>query len=153
MLKSLDEQVTGKEPSGSGAGLPDAPPATPWLVYDGECPFCTAYVKLVRLRETVGKVRLINARDGGPEVDMIREAGLDLDEGMVFNMDGRLLHGDEAIHALALLTTESGAFNRLSRWIFRSEGRSRALYPALRMGRNIALRLLGREKLDNLAGS
>lgn len=153
MLKPVDEQISGKQPTGLGADPAGRLPATPWLVYDGECPFCTAYVKLVRLRETVGKVRLINARDGGPEVEMIRQAGLDLDEGMVFNMDGRLLHGDEAIHALALLTTDSGAFNRLSRWVFQSESRSRALYPALRAGRNVALRLLGRSKLDNLAAS
>lgn len=127
-------------------------PALPWLVYDGECPFCTAYVKLVRLRETVGQVRLVNARDGGAEVAMIAAAGLDLDEGMVFNMDGRLLHGEDAIHALALLTTDSGAFNRLSRWVFQSESRARALYPALRNGRNLALKLLGREKLKDVLG-
>lgn len=151
MLKPVDgPTVDDGGPTDGTIGA--ATPPTPWLVYDGECPFCTAYVKLVRLRETVGKVRLINARDGGAEVDMIRAAGLDLDEGMVFNMDGRLLHGDEAIHALALLTTGSGAFNRLSRWVFQSESRSRALYPALRSGRNLALRMLGREKLDNLAG-
>jgi predicted DCC family thiol-disulfide oxidoreductase YuxK len=122
--------------------------AAPWLVYDGECPFCSAYVKLVRLRETVGKIRLIDARNGGPEVEQIRAAGLDLDEGMVLWLDGRMHHGDAAIHALALLTTPSGAFNRATRWVFRSEARSRLLYPFLRTGRNAALRLLGRSRLN-----
>ena len=25
-----------------------------WLLYDGDCPFCSAYVSYVRLRETAG---------------------------------------------------------------------------------------------------
>ena len=35
------------------------------IVYDGDCPFCSRYVKLVRLREALGSVDLVNARDGG----------------------------------------------------------------------------------------
>jgi predicted DCC family thiol-disulfide oxidoreductase YuxK len=126
---------------------PDPPP--PWLVYDGECPFCSAYVRMLRLRETAGAVRLVNARDGGPEVAAARAAGLDLDEGMVLNVGGRLLHGDECIHALALMTTPSGPFNRLTHWVFRSERRSRLLYPWLRVGRNATLRLLGRRRMGD----
>ena len=45
----------------------DSLPTT--IVYDGDCPFCSRYVALVRLREAVGQVVLANARDGGPVVD------------------------------------------------------------------------------------
>ena len=40
-----------------------------WLVYDGDCPFCSAYVRFVRLRDAVGTVHLVDAREGGPVVD------------------------------------------------------------------------------------
>ena len=67
-----------------------------WIVYDGQCPFCFRYVALLRLRETLGRVELVNAREGGPIVDEIIAAGLDLDEGMVLKMNGRLYHDDDA---------------------------------------------------------
>ncbi|WP_448586101.1 DCC1-like thiol-disulfide oxidoreductase family protein [Thermaurantiacus sp.] len=127
---------------------PEAGREAPWLVYDRDCPFCAAYVKLLRLRGTVGQIHLIDARGGGPEVERIRRVGLDLDEGMVLQLDGRLHHGEAAIHALALLTTPSGVFNRLMRWVFRSEARSRLLYPVLRSSRNAALRILGRSRIN-----
>ena len=60
-----------------------------WLVYDGDCPFCSRYVQYLRLRQAAGPVRLVNAREGGPLVDELQRAGLDLDEGMVLKLGGR----------------------------------------------------------------
>jgi predicted DCC family thiol-disulfide oxidoreductase YuxK len=117
------------------------------IVYDGECPFCSRYVALVRLRETLGPVRLVNAREGGPIVEHLLDQGYDLDEGMVLIWQDRIYHGDECIHMLALLSTPSGAFNRINAALFRSERASRFLYPILRTGRNATLRLLGRRKM------
>jgi predicted DCC family thiol-disulfide oxidoreductase YuxK len=117
------------------------------LVYDGECPVCSSYVRYVRLKETVGQVRLVNARDGGPWVARVRSAGMDLDEGMVLLYGGRLYHGPDCIHMLALLSSQSGLFNRINSVIFRSARLSSLLYPAMRCGRNLLLRLLGRKPL------
>jgi predicted DCC family thiol-disulfide oxidoreductase YuxK len=120
-----------------------------WVVYDGQCPFCSRYVALLRLRDTLGRVELVNAREGGPIVDEIIAAGLDLDEGMALKMNGHLYHGDECIHRLALLSTPSTTFNRVNRAVFRSKTMSRVLYPVLRSGRNAILRLLGRPKFGD----
>jgi predicted DCC family thiol-disulfide oxidoreductase YuxK len=122
-----------------------------WIIYDGQCPFCSRYVQLVRLRDSLGGVALVDARKGGPLVDEVRSAGADLDEGMVLKMDGRLYHGEECIHMLALLSTPSGLFNRTNAAIFRSRNASKLLYPMLRAGRNAALRLLGRSKIGPAA--
>lgn len=119
-----------------------------WLIYDGQCPFCSAYVKYLRVRESLGTLRLVNARDGGPLVDEIVRAGIDLDEGMVLKVGPTLYHGADCIHALAWLSTPSGGFNRINAAIFRSPFLARWLYPVLRAGRNAALRLLGRRKLN-----
>jgi predicted DCC family thiol-disulfide oxidoreductase YuxK len=32
------------------------------LVYDGECPFCRNYVRLMSLRKAVGDIELVDAR-------------------------------------------------------------------------------------------
>ena len=114
------------------------------IVYDGQCPFCTAYVKLVRLREVAGGVELIDARSEHPIMDSIRAQGLDLDEGMVVAMNGEFHHGDRAMTLLASMTTPSGVFNRLMRLGFSHPTVSRLLYPPLVLGRKLTLRLLGR---------
>jgi predicted DCC family thiol-disulfide oxidoreductase YuxK len=119
----------------------------PVVIYDGECPFCAAYVRMTRLRESAGPVRLVDARSGAPEVAEARAAGLDLDRGMVVKLDGRLYHGDAAMTALALLTTPSGAFNRLMRTLFRRPALARVLYPPMVAGRKLTLRLLGRRPI------
>ncbi|MEM7526436.1 MAG: DCC1-like thiol-disulfide oxidoreductase family protein [Pseudomonadota bacterium] len=119
----------------------------PWLLYDGECPFCARYVQLTRLRETVGALRIINARDGGPELAEAQAASLVIDDGMVLKLDGQLYHGDACLNRLALLSSRSTLFNRFAYWSFRSPTVARVSYPALKLGRSLALRLLGRERM------
>ena len=119
-----------------------------WLVYDGECPFCSRYVRLVRIRDHV-RLHLINAREGGPLVDELSQAGLDLNDGMVLKFGDRYYHGADCIHILAILSTPSTTFNRVNAWIFRSSSLSRILYPILRSGRNAVLAMLGREKIGD----
>ena len=117
------------------------------LVYDGQCPVCSSYVRYVRIKESVGKVALIDARDGGPYVKKIQAAGLDLNEGMVLSYGGHLYHGADCVHMLALLSSNSGAFNRLNALMFKSPGAAKLLYPVMRAGRNLLLRLLGRRPI------
>ena len=126
--------------------------ADAWLVYDGQCPFCSRYARLVRLRQAVGRLRLVDAREGGPIVDEVTRAGLDIDEGMVLRIGGRLYHGADCIHAIALLSTPAGPFNRLNAALFRSRRLSRLLYPVLRAGRNAVLALRGTGRINNLDG-
>lgn len=120
------------------------------IVYDGECPFCTAYVRMTRLREAAGTVRLVDARSDDPQAVRMRgDPAVDLDRGMVVAMDGRLYHGAEAMHVLALMTTPTGPFNRLMRRVFASRRWSRIAYPPLVAGRNLTLRLLGRPRIGS----
>ena len=93
---------------------------------------------------------LVDARDGGPVVEEITAAGLDIDQGMVLKTGDTLYYGADAIHALSLLSTRSGVFNRLTYWLFRSRRLSRILYPVLRSGRNLLLKMLRKTKINNL---
>lgn len=117
------------------------------VIYDGECPFCSSYVRLVRLREALGQVTLIDARSDHPLVAQVVAMGYDLDEGMIVRLDGRIHHGADAMRLLTALSTPSPAFNRMMRTLFASPARAARLYPVLRSGRNFVLRLLGRRKI------
>lgn len=118
-----------------------------WLLYDGECPFCSAYVSLLRLREAVGPLTLADARRHPELVVEVNRLGYTVDEGMVLKLDGRYHHGADCLNTLALLSTPSTAFNQVTRWLFRSPKASRLAYPLLRGGRNVVLRVLGRQRL------
>ena len=118
------------------------------LVYDGGCPFCNAFVKRLRIEESLGELELVDAREQPDVVASLRERGLDVDEGMVLELDGRYYHGDEALQRLALMSTRFGIFNRVNAWAFSNPTISRLAYPMLRAGRNLALRLLRRGRIQ-----
>ncbi len=120
------------------------------LVYDKQCPACDYYCNLVRIRESVGRLILVDARDGGPIMDEITAAGLDIDQGMVVKIGDTLYYGSDAIHVLSLMGTNSGFFNRLAHWSFRYRRVAGILYPVLRACRNLLLKILGKTRINNL---
>lgn len=120
------------------------------LVYDRECPVCEMYGQMVRIRQSVGDLKIIDAREPSEALDEVTRRGLDIDQGMVVMTGDQLYYGSDAIHALALMGTRTGVFNRLNYWMFRSHTASRLLYPVLRFFRNLLLKLLGKSKINNL---
>lgn len=118
------------------------------VIYDGQCPFCSSYVRLLRLREAVGPVELIDARSSNPEVEFAVRAGFDLDEGMVLKYGGRLYHGAECLNMLSLLSSRSTTMNRILAVAFAKPAVARVAYPVLRAGRNLTLKLLGRDRVQ-----
>ena len=120
------------------------------LVYDKECPACNTYCQMVRIRETVGELKLVDAREPSEIMDEITASALDIDQGMVLKMGNALYYGADAIHMLSLIGSSSGVFNRINYWAFRSKAVANILYPVLRFFRNLLLKILGRTKINNL---
>lgn len=120
------------------------------LVYDGACPMCTAFSKVIRLRKALGELQLINAREQHPIIKEITNKKLDLDEGIILKYNNNFYHGVDAINLLALLSTEDDWFNRVNAIIFRSKSLSKLLYPLLRSIRNLLLLYKGKHKINNL---
>lgn len=120
------------------------------LIYDKECPACHFYCQVVRIRQSVGELVLIDAREHPEVLKEITAQGLDIDQGMVLKMAGQLYYGTDAIHLLALLSGRSGVFNRLNYWLFSSKKVAALLYPILRSCRNVLLKILGKTKINNL---
>ncbi len=114
------------------------------IYYDGDCPFCSEYVRYLRLRESVGAPELVNVREAPDARAELEAEGFDLDRGMVADISGVRYEGADALNALALLTTPSGLFNRATAALFASPRLSRIAYPILRAGRNATLTLLDR---------
>lgn len=104
------------------------------VVYDGQCPFCSAYARLTRLRQR-HEVELVDARRAPELVARLRQEGYDPDEGMIVLVDGEVHHGDDAA---AFLERESG------RGLLPPDSWIRKLYPVVFRLRTLALRLLGR---------
>lgn len=129
---------------------PDIEKKEAWLVYDGECPLCTAYCKYARIRDAVGQLHLVDARQPGPLMDEITAAGLNIDQGMVLKFEGVMYYGPDAVRMLTLLSTPSGWFNRLSSAFFGGNRRSKVFYPISKAFRNLVLKLLGVRYIDNL---
>lgn len=130
----------------------DRPRPSLTLVYDGQCPLCRQFVRLQRLRRDVGEPTLIDARQESDARRDLSALGIDLDAGFALRIGETWVHGDEALHRLALMSTGSGLFNRLMARLFASPRRTARLYPWLRRGRAVLLRLLGRGPIDNLRG-
>lgn len=120
------------------------------VVYDKQCPACDYYCNLVRIRESVGRLVLIDARDAGPIMIEITTRGLDIDQGMVVKIGSNMYYGSDAVHVLALMGTNKGFFNRMAYWSFRSRTASKILYPVLKNCRNFLLKVLGKTKINNL---
>jgi predicted DCC family thiol-disulfide oxidoreductase YuxK len=120
------------------------------VVYDKQCPACDYYCNLVRIRESIGRLILVDAREGGSIMKEITARGLDIDQGMVVKVGAELYYGADAIHALALMGTNQGIFNRIAYGSFRSRGVSKVLYPILKGCRNLLLMALRRTKINNL---
>jgi predicted DCC family thiol-disulfide oxidoreductase YuxK len=108
------------------------------IIYDGACPFCSAYVSLLRLRSDF-HVELLSARSDDPRVSYYRSRGYRLDEGMLVVLNQTIYVGAEAMHVLAVLSETTGWLNRLQRAVFMHRWLSGWLYPVLRAGRRVAL--------------
>lgn len=121
------------------------------LVYDKECPACDTYCKIIKIQETIGNLKIIDARRKSETLDEITKSGLDIDQGMVLKMEGQLYYGSDAIHTLALISSRSGLLNRINYLIFKSKSVSSWLYPVLRSFRNLLLKMLGKTKINNLS--
>lgn len=118
------------------------------IFYDGECPFCSRYVNMLRLSKS-GQVQLVDLRENEAAKVELEQLGFDLDQGMVVEDEGRRYGGSDAVAYLAPLTTPSNALNKINRAAFSSPAIARILYPLLRSGRWLVLFLMNRRMIED----
>lgn len=125
-----------------------AEPETIYLIYDGECPICSYAAKVTKLRESVGKFEIINAREEHPLVAMAKQQ-FDLHKGIVVIYQGKSYYGKDAMHLLAMLGSQVGWFNRMNVFLFKSKILSAIFYPIFKFIRRCLLMVLGVQKIRN----
>jgi predicted DCC family thiol-disulfide oxidoreductase YuxK/uncharacterized membrane protein YphA (DoxX/SURF4 family) len=119
------------------------------VVYDGGCPFCTDYVRYQELKAAAETVELVDARTDTGALERYGIDPIDLEDGMVVIADGTYHRGDAAVHQLSHLSATPRNW-----WIAgvaavsRSAAASRLLYPFLKLGRRMALAILGIERFS-----
>jgi predicted DCC family thiol-disulfide oxidoreductase YuxK len=115
------------------------------VIYDGDCPFCTNFMKLYAIRKNAGDMELINAREKPVLVQELRAKGMEINDGMVVIWRGHHYYGAEGMHLLAILSAESGIFGMLNRFLFHNRNVAGVIYPVLAVGRRATLSLLRRK--------
>ena len=131
--------MTSTKEAEGGDVAPTCPP-DPFLLYDGECPFCSFYVAKSRFEARAGRpLTLIDGRGAPGLVARLRREGFDLEQGMILALDGQRYHGAAAMTALKAMSAGPGRFNAIARWFASSPARVRAAYPWLRRLRRAAL--------------
>jgi len=114
------------------------------VVYDGECPFCVSYVALMNLRNAIGTVTLVDARTGAPPVKAIVRQGYDLNEGMAVIFGDSVYYGEDAITFISSLTNSRNWAGRLLSKLLRNPDRAAVIYPIMKLGRRVTLKVLGK---------
>ncbi|NQZ14689.1 MAG: DUF393 domain-containing protein [Alphaproteobacteria bacterium] len=117
------------------------------IAYDGDCPFCSSYVHMQRLQNLGIDVSLVNFRDDPELVETLRHKNLDPNNGMYVKMGDAEYYADEAVTVISSLTTSKNIINLGFKWWFKNRTRAKILYPVLRTGRNLSLKMLGKSKL------
>jgi predicted DCC family thiol-disulfide oxidoreductase YuxK len=118
------------------------------IIYDGECPFCSRFVELYRIRKNVGVVRLTNVRERPDLIAAFNRTGIDIDNGMIVKWDGRDFYGASAVSLLSMLAAEDGLWSKVNALLFKNPQRARRVYPFLVFGRKVALKLMGRKLIN-----
>ena len=118
------------------------------IIYDGDCPLCSSYVTMTRLKAALGRPTLINARERLDLVKALAENGVSLDAGMAVQYHGKVYTGGEAVHLLAVLTSPVNFLNRLTACLMGQRSFALSVYPLLRLGRNILLKIRNRSQLE-----
>ena len=123
-----------------------------WFVYDGECPICQLGASFYKVRQNIGEVKTVDARieKDHPVMIEVNNASFDLDEGMVIKYEDKLYQGVDALHLMAKLGADEGILNTINNKFYKSEILAKISYPFMKGARNLALKVKGVGKINNL---
>jgi predicted DCC family thiol-disulfide oxidoreductase YuxK len=108
------------------------------IYYDGACPFCNSYVRLLQIR-TSFSVELIDAREYPLVARRFAAEGMSLNTGVAVEIDSARYHGAAAIQFLALIDAPGNTFNWINYHLFRYRWLAKCFYPVMRFARSLIL--------------
>ena len=116
------------------------------IYYDGDCPFCTYFVILSKLKKKY-KVSIKNLRIFPDKVKEFKKKSYDVNEGMVVIFENKIYHGHEAVYIITKLSDKRYFSSILYKILFPNMLITNIFYPFLRLFRNITLKILRRKKI------
>lgn len=115
-----------------------------FVLYDGECPVCSAYVALAQLRTLRPDLQVLDARQEPALVVALRAEGFDVNDSILIRLGSRVYSGGAATRLISQLGSGNPIIRRAALYAIGGAPWSGALYPWLRAGRKGLLRVLGR---------
>ena len=115
------------------------------FIYDGECPFCNHFAQLLQLKSSIPYLEIIDGRNNLEKLTQLYNQGYDLNKGAILIKDGKIKHGADAINWIcSKLKEPNDSLLEILRLIFRSNKRSKKIFPVLLWGRRITLTIKGK---------
>ena len=115
------------------------------FIYDGECLFCNHFAQLLELKSSIPSLEIIDGRKNLEKLTQLYNQGYDLNRGAILIKDGKIKHGADAINWIcSKLKEPNDSLLKILRIIFRSNKRSKRIFPVLLWGRRITLTIKGK---------
>ena len=110
------------------------------FIYDGECPFCNHFAELLELKSKINNISIIDGRKNHEIISLLLKQGYDIDKGAILLSGDDIFHGAEAINTVCnKINKPSGRLLKLLSNLFKSNGRTKLLFPLLLRARRFAL--------------
>ena len=110
------------------------------FIYDGKCPFCNHFAELLEIKSKLTNIKILDGRKNLTLINSFLAKGYDLDKGAILLKDDNIYHGAEAINTICMqINNPSSSLLLLLSRIFRSDKRTKALFPLLVRARRLAL--------------
>ena len=110
------------------------------FIYDGECPFCNHFAELLEIKSKIKNISILDARKNQIITNSLLNKGYDIDKGAILLKGDDIFHGAEAINTICnQINNPSGRLLKLLSNIFKSNKRTKLLFPFLLRARRFAL--------------
>ena len=110
------------------------------FIYDGECPFCNHFAELLEIKSKIKNISILDARKNQIITNSLLNKGYDIDKGAILLKGDDIFHGAEAINTICnQINNPSGRLLKLLSNIFKSNKRTKILFPFLVRARRFAL--------------
>ena len=110
------------------------------FIYDGECPFCNHFAELLEIKSKIKNITILDARKNQIITKTLLNKGYDIDRGAILLKGDNIFHGAEAINTICNeIDNPSGRLLKLLSNIFKSNKRTKLLFPLLLRARRFAL--------------
>ena len=110
------------------------------FIYDGQCPFCNHFAELLEIKSKIKNISILDARKNQIITNSLLNKGYDIDKGAILLMGDDIFHGAEAINIICnQINNPSGRLLKLLSNIFKSNKRTKILFPFLVRARRFAL--------------